>query len=65
MKKTCPKCGSTKIKIKEYLGNPCIVCERCTYDESDAYDITPEERTSQREKGRYSPYKTGGSKRSR
>ena len=36
--------------------------EQTQFDED--YEVLPEERTSQKEKGRYSPYKSGGGKRS-
>ena len=63
--KNCPKCKSTNIKVINYLGIKCIICKNCGYDESKQYDVFPEKKSSQREKGRYSPYKTGGFKRTR
>lgn len=38
-------------------------CTECGYDERDEASIVPEERTSQKAKGEYTPYKTGGSRR--
>jgi len=64
-KQTCPKCHSSKIKFIDYLGAKCLVCSECGYDESDDLEASPSERKSQREKGRYSPYKAGGKGRSR
>jgi len=58
--KTCPKCKSKKIKLVDYTGIKCILCKDCGYDEREIYEETPEERTSQKEKGRYTPYKKGG-----
>jgi predicted nucleic-acid-binding Zn-ribbon protein len=61
--KKCPKCSSSNVKIIDYLGAKCIKCGNCSYDESKLYDVYPEEKTSQKEKGRYTPYKAGGYKR--
>ena len=61
--KTCQKCGSKKIVVEQYMGIPCIVCTSCGYDEASKYDLFPEEKTSQKAKGQFSPYKTGGAKR--
>ena len=61
--KKCPKCSSSKIKLVDYIGVKCIICSKCGYDETKQYDVYPEDKTSQKEKGRYTPYKAGGSKR--
>ena len=63
--KKCPKCKLNNIKLIDYLGVKCIICRNCGYDESKQYDVFPENKVSQKEKGRYSPYKTGGFKRNR
>lgn len=63
--KKCPKCGSDKIKIIDYMGAKCVVCSNCGYDESAIYEVYPEQKKSQKEKARYSPYKTGGKARTR
>ena len=60
MKNKCPKCKSSNVKIVDYMDIKCIVCKNCGYDETKQYDVYPEEKTSQKEKGRYSPYKAGG-----
>ena len=60
----CPKCKSDKAKVEEYRGTKVIICSKCSYDERDELDITPGQRETQREKGRYTPYRTGGGKRS-
>ena len=65
MNKKCPKCNSEKIKLVEYLGIKSVKCTNCGFDESKQYDVFPEEKISQKEKGRYSPYKAGGFKRTR
>jgi Zn ribbon nucleic-acid-binding protein len=62
--KLCPKCKSSKIKLVDYQQIKCIVCDNCGYDEREIYEETPEERTSQKAKGEYTPYKTGGKNRS-
>jgi ribosomal protein L37AE/L43A len=56
--KKCSKCGSTKIKMVEFMGSKMYYCTECGYDERDEASIVPEERTSQKEKARYSPYKS-------
>ena len=65
IKKYCPKCNSNKIKIIRYMGINCIVCDNCGFDETESYEVFPEEKKSQVEKGRYSPYKAGGHRRSK
>lgn len=47
------------------MGVKCIVCNNCGFDESKQYDVYPEGKTSQKEKGRYTPYKAGGFKRTK
>jgi ribosomal protein L37AE/L43A len=59
----CTKCNSTKIKVVEFMGSKMYYCTECGYDERDEASIVPEERTSQKAKGEYTPYKTGGSRR--
>ena len=63
--KSCPKCKSGNVKIIDYLGVKCIVCNDCEFDESKQYDVYPEENRSQKEKGRFTPYKAGGFGRGR
>lgn len=60
----CPKCKSKNTKQVKYQGIDCIVCKDCGYDERDKYEVFDSSRVSQKQKGRYSPYKTGGGKRS-
>ena len=64
MKKLCPKCRSADVKIHEDDGISFITCNSCGYDELEEYEDLGK-KTSQNEKGRYSPYKTGGKGRSR
>ena len=61
--KRCPKCGSNDAKVYNYLGIKTIKCGNCGFDESAAYDAVPEQKTSQKAKGKYSVYKTGGPRR--
>ena len=63
--KKCPKSGSENIKIGEYIGSEVLKCNDCGFDESKELDVFPEEKVSQKAKESYSPYKAGGSKRSR
>lgn len=55
----CPRCNSTKLKKYLYMGFVCFKCLNCKYDSCSDLDFVPEQRTSQREKGRFSPYKAG------
>ena len=61
----CPKCGSKDVKLLSYLGINVMKCSKCGFDERVVYDVYPEQKTSQKAKGNYSPYKTGGSQRAR
>ena len=61
----CPKCSSKNIKYFSYLGIKAIKCNNCGFDESNIYEVYPEEKKSQKAKGKYTPYKTGGSLRTR
>lgn len=61
----CPKCSSEDVEIIDYLGVKCRVCNKCGYDETSEYETFPQGRSSQKAKGRYSPYKTGGGHRTR
>ena len=64
-KNNCPKCNSNNIKVTNYLGIKCIVCKNCGYDDTKQYEVYPEEKVSQKAKARYTPYKTGGHKRTK
>ncbi len=63
--KKCPKCGSENVKIVDYMEAKCLVCDDCGYDETEELAIVPEQRETQREKTRFTPYRTGGGKRTR
>ena len=59
----CPKCGYKDIKFYKYLNLDAIKCDNCGFDESAIYEVYPEQKTSQKAKGKYAVYKTGGSRR--
>ena len=61
----CPKCGSKNIKMYDYLSAKVVICSNCGFDEASVYEVFPEEKTSQKAKGNYAVYKTGGSQRTR
>jgi Zn ribbon nucleic-acid-binding protein len=65
MHKKCPKCKSDNTKLIDYLGTKTLKCGDCGFDESKELDVFPEQRETQREKGRYTPYKSGGKARTR
>ncbi len=60
IKNKCPKCKLDKINIIDYMGVKCIICSNCGFDETERYEVFPEEKKSQKAKGRYTPYKSGG-----
>ncbi|MBS3126677.1 hypothetical protein J4228_00770 [Candidatus Woesearchaeota archaeon] len=64
-KPTCPECKSTHVTPIEDDGIEYIQCKACGFDELTGDEVFPEQTTSQREKGKYSPYKTGGKERVR
>ena len=65
MNKICPKCNSENIKLVDYLGIKAVKCNDCGFDETKEYEVFPEEKKSQKEKGRFSPYKAGGKSRTK
>jgi|TARA_Y100000294_G_scaffold145679_1_gene140951 hypothetical protein len=65
MVKKCLKCGSEEIKVEDYLGVKVGLCRRCGWDERDELDLDESGRVSQKAKGNFSVYKTGGSRRSK
>lgn len=60
IKSKCPKCNSNKIKIINYMGIECVICNNCGFDETESYEVFPEDKKSQKAKGSYTPYKSGG-----
>lgn len=59
----CPRCGSADVSYHGYLGIRTIRCNSCGFDESSVYEVYPEQKTSQKAKGKYAVYKTGGARR--
>jgi phage FluMu protein Com len=59
----CPKCGSINVTYTHYMGIECVICKSCGFSEEEELNLTPEYKTSQKQKGKYTPYKTGGSRR--
>jgi ribosome-binding protein aMBF1 (putative translation factor) len=55
----CPKCGSDNIKIVDYMNSKIKVCKDCNYDERDELEEVPDQRNTQREKRKFSPYRSG------
>ncbi len=58
----CPKCGSPNVQVYEDVGF--LRCKSCGYDELERDPLPNGMRNSQREKEKFSPYKTGGAQRS-
>jgi len=65
MNKKCPKCKSENIKLVSYLSIKAVKCNDCDFDETKDYEIFPEQRETQREKTKFTPYKKGGIARTR
>ena len=61
----CPKCNSYNLEPYLYQSVEVIKCNDCGFDEGADLEQFPTEKTSQKSKGRYTPYKTGGAKRTR
>lgn len=64
MPTTCPKCKSPVVITLEHEGITYLQCRICHYDELEE-DLADQSRSSQREKGKYTPYKKGGKGRVR
>ena len=58
----CPRCDSEKIRIVNYMGTNVRICKDCGYDEREELDTVPEERNTQREKRKFTPYRSGRKK---
>ena len=65
MIRLCPKCQSDEVKLVEYMGAVCLVCLNCGFDESALYEVYPDSKSSQKQKGNFSPYQAGGGARTR
>jgi transcription elongation factor Elf1 len=63
---TCPVCNSKNITTKNVRGINYLHCTDCGFDEEHDYDAAyPEERSTQRGKGTFTPYQRGGGQRTR
>lgn len=62
---SCPRCKSTDVILQKYRGIVVRVCRTCGYDESLEFENEAGEKGSQKAKGSYSPYKSGGPSRTR
>jgi len=58
----CPRCKSAEVKVVAYRGTTARICNTCGFDERNELDIDAGEKTNQKAKGAYSPYRTGGPK---
>lgn len=58
----CPKCKSENVKLVRYRGINLRVCKTCKFDEAAEFEADLGSKTSQKAKGRYTPYRTGGPK---
>ena len=63
--KNCPKCGSGNAEFYKYAGADALKCGDCSYDEGADFEEYPTEKKSQKAKGSYTPYKSGGHARTR
>lgn len=63
--KKCPICKSTDIKIEIIDDLEFIKCNKCRFDETEDYEVYPEEKSGQKGKSGFTPYKRGGGSRSR
>ena len=61
----CSRCNSNKINKYKYSGVECYRCLDCGFDSCAELDDVSQQRTSQKAKGKYSPYKSGGKSRTR
>lgn len=64
MAKICPVCKSTETEVIEEEGFEFLVCKKCKYDEREEFDVYPGERSTQKGKSGFTPYKRGGAQRS-
>ncbi|HIH11746.1 TPA: hypothetical protein HA241_06150 [Candidatus Woesearchaeota archaeon] len=59
----CPKCKSSQAQRIDHNYLSFLRCLQCGYNELAAEDTFPEQRSNQREKRRYSPYRVSGGKK--
>ena len=56
----CPKCGSKETENYMFMRTMILKCSSCGYDEGTEFDQNSSQKTNQKEKSKYSPYKAGG-----
>ncbi|MBI2572853.1 hypothetical protein HYV86_03260 [Candidatus Woesearchaeota archaeon] len=56
----CPKCGSPQVEVYD-VGF--LRCRQCGYDELEPEPLGYDPRKNQKAKTEFTPYKTGGAKR--
>ena len=57
----CPSCKKGKLVEEEFVGDKILVCDKCGWDSTDPdLQVFGGGRNTQREKGRHSPYRSGG-----
>ena len=61
--KKCQKCNSYNVEPYLYQSVEVIKCNGCGFDEGAEFEQHPTEKTNQKEKGKHSVYKSGGSRR--
>lgn len=61
----CPVCKSTNVSVEIIEDLEFIKCNECGFDEAEEYEVYPEEKSGQKGKSSYTPYKRGGGARSR
>ena len=59
----CPKCNAYDVELYMYQSVEVIKCKSCGFDGGEVFEQAPTEKASQKAKGRYNPYKAGGTKR--
>ena len=60
----CPQCKSENTEMYTFMGARVVRCKDCKFDEGDDLELYPEDRGSQKAKSGYSPYQSGGGRRS-
>ena len=63
--KKCQRCGSKNTEEYKYAGASVIKCDGCGFDEGNEFQQFADTKTSQKAKGNYSVYKSGGSRRTK
>lgn len=61
----CPRCNSDKVRFEKFIGIKCLVCSNCGYDERKELSTASGDRSRQKGKSSFTPYRAGGGKRTR